>query len=209
MSGTSQASPHVAGAVATCLGSGGAAGPCTGLTPAKIIERTRNRALAAGAAFGFRGDPFDPLGPSVFGPAIRAGGGAATGAVTTIGERTAHAEGTVFPDGRATTYRFEYGPSTAYGQSSAGAPAGGGDFPLSVGADLAGLAPATTYQLPAGRAGPSAACRTWKSRLSTARRRLVSAKRTARRAPSTANRKRVKRAGGDVAKARREVARRC
>src|SRR5262249_671822 len=31
--GTSQASPHVAGTVALCLGNGGVAGPCTGLAP--------------------------------------------------------------------------------------------------------------------------------------------------------------------------------
>ncbi len=39
LSGTSMAAPHVAGAVALCIGNGGKAGPCSGLTPAEIIRR--------------------------------------------------------------------------------------------------------------------------------------------------------------------------
>ena len=36
--GTSQAAPHVAGAVALCLEDGGVAGPCAGLSPAEIVQ---------------------------------------------------------------------------------------------------------------------------------------------------------------------------
>jgi subtilisin family serine protease len=60
--GTSQAAPHVAGAVALCKGSDGVAGPCAGLTPAATIERIRaDAAAAATMANGFAGDPLRPL----------------------------------------------------------------------------------------------------------------------------------------------------
>ncbi len=59
MSGTSMASPHVAGEVALCLGESGNPGPCTGLTPAQIVSTMRADAeQAAGQGFGgFEGDP--------------------------------------------------------------------------------------------------------------------------------------------------------
>jgi subtilisin len=50
LSGTSMASPHVAGAVALCLGSAGAAGPCTGLSPAQIVQKVRADAQAHATA---------------------------------------------------------------------------------------------------------------------------------------------------------------
>lgn len=49
MSGTSMASPHVAGLVALCISSGG----CAGLTPAQIIAKLRADAAAQPASFGF------------------------------------------------------------------------------------------------------------------------------------------------------------
>jgi subtilisin len=58
-SGTSMASPHVAGEVALCLGEDGSPGPCAGLTPSQIVSAMR--ADAANAASqglgGFTGDP--------------------------------------------------------------------------------------------------------------------------------------------------------
>ena len=41
ISGTSMAAPHVAGAVALCINSGGAGGPCAPLAPAQIIDQMR------------------------------------------------------------------------------------------------------------------------------------------------------------------------
>ena len=55
--------------------------------------------------------------------------------------------GVVLPGGRATTYRFDYGTTTAYGQSApaGGASAGSGTRGVAVAAAIAGLAPGTTY----------------------------------------------------------------
>ena len=66
----------------------------------------------------------------------------AAGAVTTSG---ATLNGTVDPNGQATTYRFEYGTTTAYGSLTATQSAGGGNSPQSVSAPAAGLIPGTTY----------------------------------------------------------------
>jgi subtilisin family serine protease len=66
--GTSQAAPHVAGTVALCLGSGGAAGPCAGLAPAQVIAKVRADAAAgATTATGFAGDPLRPVTGKYFG----------------------------------------------------------------------------------------------------------------------------------------------
>ncbi|HET8953388.1 MAG TPA: S8 family serine peptidase [Solirubrobacteraceae bacterium] len=71
--GTSQAAPHVAGAVALCHGSGGVPGPCVGLEPAAVIARVRADATAAMTlSTGFLGDPLRPLTGKVFGPLVTA-----------------------------------------------------------------------------------------------------------------------------------------
>ena len=71
--GTSQAAPHVAGAVALCHGSGGLPGPCAGLAPAAVIARVRADAAAAMTlSTGFLGDPLRPLSGKVFGPLVSA-----------------------------------------------------------------------------------------------------------------------------------------
>jgi subtilisin family serine protease len=74
MTGTSMAAPHVAGAVALCLGAAGVPGPCAGLAPADVIRRVRADAEAAAltAAWGFVGDPLRPLSGRMLGHALAA-----------------------------------------------------------------------------------------------------------------------------------------
>jgi subtilisin len=70
-SGTSQATPHVAGTVALCI----ASGPCAGLTAPQIVAKIVSDAAAynAGhAGYGFEGDPFRPISGKYFGCLIRA-----------------------------------------------------------------------------------------------------------------------------------------
>jgi hypothetical protein len=76
MSGTSMASPHMAGAVALCLEEGGAAGACAGLTPAQVIAKVRAdaaRYTTAIPGFGFSGDPTRPVSSRYYGYANWAG----------------------------------------------------------------------------------------------------------------------------------------
>jgi hypothetical protein len=54
-------------------------------------------------------------------------------------------EGKVNPGGAETSYRFEYGPSAAYGHSTETKTVGSGVTPIGVKARISGLATATTY----------------------------------------------------------------
>ncbi|MDQ1499466.1 MAG: hypothetical protein QOI86_2806 [Actinomycetota bacterium] len=63
ISGTSMASPHVAGLVARCID----AGPCAGLTPAQIITKLQADAAARPAAEGFLGDTHKPVDGKYYG----------------------------------------------------------------------------------------------------------------------------------------------
>jgi subtilisin family serine protease len=68
ISGTSMASPHVAGLVARCID----AGPCSGLSPTQIITKIRADASARPADTGFFGDTRMPLDGRYYGDLVDA-----------------------------------------------------------------------------------------------------------------------------------------
>jgi hypothetical protein len=69
----------------------------------------------------------------------------ATGAAASVTAASATLEGTVNPNGAATSYYFEYGPTTAYGHQTAADAAGSGTSGVPVSAPLSGLAPGSLY----------------------------------------------------------------
>jgi len=77
--------------------------------------------------------------------AVREAPGADTGAASAVGQTTATLAGKVDPKAEPTTARFEYGPTTAYGASSAVVDARDGTEAIDVSASLGGLLPGTTY----------------------------------------------------------------
>jgi subtilisin len=73
-SGTSQATPAVAGTVAVCI----AAGACAGLRPGQIVQKIVSDAASYNTArrnfgYGFQGDPLRPITGKYYGYLIRAG----------------------------------------------------------------------------------------------------------------------------------------
>jgi hypothetical protein len=68
-----------------------------------------------------------------------------TGAAAAITAQSAGVAGSVNPGGAATTYIFEYGTTTLYGSVTTVAAAGSGTAKVAAAANVAGLAPATTY----------------------------------------------------------------
>lgn len=68
-----------------------------------------------------------------------------TGGPTDVTEQSATLRGTVNPRGQQTTYSFQYGTSTAYGQQTPPQGAGDGNGNRSVSAGIVGLAADTTY----------------------------------------------------------------
>jgi subtilisin len=74
-SGTSMASPHVAGSVSLCIGKNLSPGPCAGMTPAQIVQKLRTDAAAhATLSNGFSGDPNHPGAGRSYGFLVGAGG---------------------------------------------------------------------------------------------------------------------------------------
>ena len=70
-----------------------------------------------------------------------------TGSASGVTSTSATLNGTVNPEGAATTYQFQYGTSTGYGSVTPASPAsaGSGISAISESADLSGLSASTTY----------------------------------------------------------------
>ena len=67
------------------------------------------------------------------------------GAASGVGIDAATLNGSVNPEAHSTTYHFEYGPTTAYGNSTAATAAGSSQETAPVAAGIGGLDPSTTY----------------------------------------------------------------
>jgi hypothetical protein len=111
----------------------------TGLTSATTYHY---RVVATNAAGIARGDDrtFTTTAPAGTGPPA-----ATTGSARNVTAGGARIEATVDPNGRSTTYRFEYGTTTSYGKHTATVSAGSGQGRVAVAATLAGLAAHTRY----------------------------------------------------------------
>ncbi|HEX7298988.1 MAG TPA: fibronectin type III domain-containing protein [Solirubrobacteraceae bacterium] len=70
---------------------------------------------------------------------------ASTGAARSVTTTAARLTASVDPNGRATTYRFEYGTTTSYGKRTAAASAGSGQSAVSAAASITGLVAHTRY----------------------------------------------------------------
>jgi hypothetical protein len=70
---------------------------------------------------------------------------ASTGTARNVTATGARLTASVDPNGRPTTYRFEYGTTTSYGKQTTSASAGSGASAVAVGANVSGLQPHTRY----------------------------------------------------------------
>lgn len=78
-------------------------------------------------------------------PALAAAPTTVTGDATAVTNTQATVAGTVNPQGQLTSYAFQYGTTTAYGQQTSLTSAGSGTADTPVRADLAGLTAGTSY----------------------------------------------------------------
>jgi len=86
----------------------------------------------------------DHLGVTVA-PRVAVPPSAETGEAFSVQGRQASVGGKVDPNGLSTSYHFEYGPTTGYGNSTANANAGSGSIGITVAGTLTGLRPSKGY----------------------------------------------------------------
>ena len=109
-------------------------GSLTGLTAGTTYHYRVVATNASGTARGSDGIFTTSAGPI-----------AVTGSATNVATTSATLNGTVDPNGRATTWYFEYGTSTSYGTKTAVKDAGSGGSAVAVSAALANLARGRLY----------------------------------------------------------------
>jgi len=143
LNGTSMATPHVTGAAALLLGR----------KPSLTVAQLRSVLLSTG-------DPVTALaGKTVTGRRLNLNNAvlspeatapppaptAATQAASAISQTGATLNGVLNPSGSATSWQFEYGPTTAYGSATTLTAAGAANRTAPVSSAIGGLAPGTTY----------------------------------------------------------------
>jgi len=118
---------------------------CTGTSRVGKANWSGSCTFAQGGIYHF----YCPVHPAQMKGTITVSGPAAPVVTTepagSVSETEATLNGTVNPSEQATDYFFEYGPTTAYGQKTAEAPAGSGASPVPESATVSGLSPTTTY----------------------------------------------------------------
>ncbi len=140
-SGTSMATPHVAGAAALLFSH----------RPSLTVEQAKAILLATGDSV-----PSLGAGKTVTGrrlnldaalrhPAAAPAPEALTGPASDVRASAATLGGTVNPAGTATAFYFEYGTTSGYGHQTPAQPAVSGTQPVPVSAAVSGLATSTTY----------------------------------------------------------------
>jgi subtilisin family serine protease len=139
LEGTSMASPHVAGTAALILAA----------RPTASVASVRCDILGTGAQLGSLSG-VTVTGRRLDAAAAVSGGRSAqppadTGDADGVTSSSATLYGASDPCGTATSYEFEYGPTTAYGSATPAASIGSGNAAVGVTSPLSGLAPATTY----------------------------------------------------------------
>jgi hypothetical protein len=91
------------------------------------------------------GDPRNVGSPDIGADEFVVAPTATTNSASAVTDVGATLTGSVDPKGAPTSYRFEYGTTTAYGKTTAAAGSGSGSGSVAVGTPVSGLAPATTY----------------------------------------------------------------
>src|SRR5262245_28471957 len=79
------------------------------------------------------------------GAASAASPAAVTGDFSNLSTNSVRFHGSVDPNNEATTWYFEFGPTTAYGPKTATQNAGSGNNPTNVVTNVSGLSPSTSY----------------------------------------------------------------
>jgi plastocyanin len=118
---------------------------CTGTSSVGKGNWSGSCTFAQGGTYKF----YCPVHPAQMKGTITVTGPAApvvsTGSASAVNETEATLSGTVNPSEQATSYFFEYGTTTAYGQKTTEASAGGGTAAIPESATVNGLSAATVY----------------------------------------------------------------